>query len=136
MAHLKAFVSFGQTIKPHGEEWQSTFRELMHPYLERDVFPSNLKKALTKSLNKGSASSCTDLELFRVLQTFNEKPALVVEQLEAGTCFSIGKNMIFKKGPKARKRYRCLNLQNGREYMVHPLAEVKYIETEKNIKSA
>ncbi|MGB0177504.1 MAG: SprT-like domain-containing protein, partial [Owenweeksia sp.] len=136
MAHLKAFEDHGKTIKPHGDEWQSTFRELMKPYFERNVFPAALKSALSKSLQKGSASSCTDLELFRVLQTFNEKPALVVEQLNPGDCFSLGKGMIFKKGPKARKRYRCLNLANGREYMVHPLAEVKRIETEKNTKSA
>ena len=136
MAHLKAFESFGNGIKPHGEEWQVTFRQLMTPYLEQNIFPKNLRSALIKSLNRGSASSCTDLELFRVLQAFDKKPALVVEELETGTCFSLGNDMIFKKGPRARKRYRCLNLSNSREYMVHPLAEVKRIEPKNNIKSA
>ncbi len=136
MAHLKAFEKFGKTIKPHGEEWQQTFRELMLPYFQKGTFPEELRQALQKSLKKGTASSCTDLELFRVLKTYDPREVLLVEDLADGECFSLGKGLTFKKGPKARKRYRCLNLANGREYMVHPLAEVKRIENQKNSRSA
>ena len=138
MAHLKAFKDFGKQIKPHGEEWQHTFRELAKPFIEANIFPGQLTKSLIKSLNRGAASSCTDLELFRALKQYDERPdhIVTVEQIEDGEHFKLDHNKIFKKGPKSRKRYRCLNLSNGREYMVHPLAEVQKVENPNISKSA
>ncbi len=138
MAHLKAFKDFGKRIKPHGTEWQKTFIELAKPFIKAGIFPPELEKALIKSLNKGSASSCTDLELFKMLKQFDPDlhKKIHLEDLEAGAVFSLGKDKIFKKGPKLRKRFKCLNLTNGREYMVHPLAEIRLINPDKNKKSA
>jgi len=138
MAHLKAFKDFGKSIKPHGIEWQKAFNDLAQPFIDAKIFPPELEKALIKSLSKGSASSCTDLELFKTLKQFDPDQHLKthLEDLDAGAVFSLGKDKIFKKGPKLRKRYRCLNLSNGREYMVHPLAEVQIINSQKEQKSA
>jgi hypothetical protein len=133
MAHLKAFKNKGRSIKPHGKEWQETFLELCKPFIELKLFPESLNSALLKSLKKGSASSCTDLNLFRELKNFDQpkQNILLLENLPDGAYFTSGKNMVFKKGPRSRKRFRCLNLKNGKEYMVHPLAEVKLIEPDK-----
>ncbi len=130
MAHLKAFKNFGRKIKPHGREWQRIFMELAQPFLDANIFPNELSLKLKKSLRKGAASSCTDLELFRELQKFNpdHEQKTTVEDLETGAVFRLNQKKIFKKGPKARTRFRCLNLENGREYMVHALAEVEQIE--------
>lgn len=138
MAHLKAFKNYGHFIKPHGEEWAQTFRALAKPFIDAAVFPKALEQNLIKSLNKGAASSCTDVDLFRALKEFDETPEhlTTVEELNSGDYFSIDTNKIFQKGPKSRKRYRCLNLSNGREYMVHPLAEVKKIDNPNISKSA
>lgn len=122
IAHLKTFVQFGTKIKPHGKEWQNMFLEIAQPFIHQNIFPENLKKVLLKSLQKGNASSCTDLDLFRELQKFDEQTSLMVEDLPEGELFKAQNNMLFKKGPKARKRFRCLNIDNGKEYMVHPLA--------------
>jgi len=138
VAHLKAFKDNGRGIKPHGPEWQQCFRELSQPFFELKVFPAEVEQALRKSLEKGHASSCTDLDLFRSLQNYkqSESPLVTVEELELHSIFSLGKNKVFKKGPRMRKRYRCLNLKNGKEYMVHPLAEVLPLNSENQHKSA
>jgi hypothetical protein len=128
IAHLKAFKLFGRHIKPHGKEWQNEFLTIAQPFLDKNIFPKSLENVLITSLNKGSASSCTDLNLYRELQKFDEATKLFVEDLPEGAIFVASNNMTFKKGPKARKRYKCVNLNNKREYMVHPLAEVKELE--------
>lgn len=138
MAHLKAFKDFDKTIKPHGSEWQSTFRKLSSPFIDAGIFPDDIKHHFINSLNKGSASSCTDVNLFRQLKVYDETPSHIVtlEELPIGAIFAIGKDKIFRKGPKLRKRFKCLNLINKREYMVHPLAEVQLVENKKEHKSA
>lgn len=138
MAHLKAFKDFGKVIKPHGPEWQQSFRDLAKPFLDANVFPDDVKHQFINSLNKGAASSCTDLNLFRQLKVYDDTPDHIttLEQIAIGSHFRIGKDKIFRKGPKSRKRYKCLNLVNKREYMVHPLAEVELVENIKNNKSA
>lgn len=133
VAHLKAFSDHGLKIKPHGSEWQDAFRKLSQPFLEAGVFPNSLQNSLEKSLRKATASSCTDLDLFRELKSFDELPEniVVVEEVEEGSYFKLGKDKIFKRGPLMRKRYRCLNMTNGREYMVHPLAQVQIVKNQK-----
>lgn len=137
VAHLKAFKDHGKGIKPHGVEWQKTFLDLCLRFFEQKVFPADLQEKLQHSLHRGAASSCTDLNLYRALKQHDEPEDGVVtlEQLPDGTAFQIG-SKLFKKGPRSRKRFRCRNLQNGREYMVHPLAEVKLHENSKDQKSA
>lgn len=136
IAHLKAFVEFGKRIKPHGKEWQTTFLIIAKPFIEEEVFPKELAVILENSLKKGGASSCTDLDLFRELQKFEDSPKSTVEEIPDGSIFKADNKMVFKKGAKARKRYKCVCMSNGREYMVHPLAKAELIETEKKELSA
>jgi|TARA_R110002096_G_scaffold192564_2_gene374213 hypothetical protein len=136
IAHLKAFVEFGNRIKPHGNEWQETFLKITQPFIQEKIFPDNLASVLEKSLKKGGASSCTDLDLFRELQKFEKSPKTSVEEIPEGAIFRADNKMIFKKGAIARKRYKCKCLDNGREYMVHPLAKAELIETPKEEISA
>lgn len=138
VAHLKAFKDHGKMIKPHGGEWQKEFILLCEPFFKAGIFPPDLEKTLRHSLHKGAASSCTDLHLFRALKKYDRpcETKVTVEQIAEGKFFEIDGSKIFKKGPKSRKRYRCLNLQNGREFMVHPLAEARLITDDKDLKSA
>ncbi len=136
IAHLKAFVEYGNKIKPHGKEWQSTFLKISQPFLDQNIFPKDLAIILENSLKKGGASSCTDLDLFRELQKFEDSSKIPVEELEEGSIFRADNNKIFKKGPKARKRYKCVCLDNGKDYLVHPLAKAELIETIKQELSA
>lgn len=126
-AHLVAFDQFGRKIKPHGEEWQHCFREVSMPFIEASIFPSKLERAFKQSLARGHASSATDLQLLRVLKNYDAEDRneglTFVENIEQGQLFSLN-GKIFRRGLKSRKRFRCQDIQTGKEYMVHPLAEV------------
>lgn len=124
-AHLEAYVLFGRNINPHGEEWQETFRRCSSAFLEAKVFPADLAQAFTESLNIGYASSASSLKLMRVLRNYDpeQKVALHLEDLQEGQSFILNQKL-FRKGPKSRKRFKCEELNSGRLYMVHPLAEV------------
>lgn len=129
-AHLEAYHHFGRKIKAHGPEWQNTFQSVSRPFLEAEVFPTDLTIALERSLLKGHASSASAHELFRLLKTYDHSNSTFVEDLAEGTYFQIGKK-VFRKGPKSRKRYRCQSINNARIYMVHPLAEVEPLDNPK-----
>jgi hypothetical protein len=125
-AHLEAYVLYGKTINPHGEEWKNTFKKCSQPFLEKDIFPTDVASAFMVSLQKGYASSASSLELMRVLKNYDTKETHThrhLEELEDGTHFILNQK-IFLKGAKSRKRFKCKELRSGRFYMVHPLAEV------------
>ena len=56
-----------------------------------------------------------------------KKSFLLVEQLEMGTCFEIKGGRIFKKGELIRKRYKCTEIETGKDYLFSALYEVKKI---------
>lgn len=127
-AHLLAFDKFGRGIKAHGKEWQFCFLEVSGPFLASDIFPAKLKRAFTQSLAQGHASSATDHQLLRVLKDYDPEESAeartFVEDLPPASLFVLN-GRIFRKGPKSRKRYKCDELNSGRQFMVHPLAEVE-----------
>lgn len=130
-AHLVAFDKFGRKIKPHGEEWQFCFKDISQPFIDANIFPQKIKLAFKQSLARGHASSATDLQLLRVLKDYDaevpDEALTFVENLQLGDHFILN-GRVFKRGLKSRKRYRCLEIESRREYMVHPLAEVNQLE--------
>jgi hypothetical protein len=131
MAHLSCFVKHGikRSIKPHGKEWKEEFRHHMAPFITLNIFPQEVLKAVFNYMKNPWASSCSDEDLMRTLKKYDAKTDLIfLEELPENTLFSIGKNRIFRKGPKQRKHYKCLCLNNKRIYLVSPLAEVKILE--------
>jgi hypothetical protein len=123
-AHLIVWEKYRNSVKPHGKEWKETYRELMQPFTENGTFPKEILEVLKSYLSKSYASSNTDLQLSRVLQQYDKKDVLTLEQLDEGTLFRLPNGRRFKKGPLLRKRYRCPSIDNKRIYLVNPLAEV------------
>lgn len=125
-AHLLTWNDHKNKVKPHGEEWKYNFKRMMVPFLEQDVFPEDVKKAIVSYLHNPSAASCTDLKLSRALKKYDEVKADSprLEELPLHTVFTIKDGRQFKKGEKLRKRYRCTCLDNGHVYLFNPLAEV------------
>jgi SprT protein len=126
-AHLVAFDKFGKRIKAHGSEWQFCFKEISEPFLQSSIFPIKLQRAFRESLARGHASSATDHNLLRVLKEFDtfhaDQAPTFVEDVEMGSVFVLN-DRIFRRGPKSRKRFKCEEIDSGRQFMVHPLAEV------------
>ena len=124
-AHLLTWNDHKNKVKPHGSEWKHNFKRMMAPFLEQDIFPSDVKAAIVRYLGNPSAASCTDLTLSRALKKYDaEKKEIRLEELPLHAVFTIKDGRQFKKGEKLRKRYRCQCLDNGNIYLFNPLAEV------------
>lgn len=131
-AHLKTWQQYKDRVKPHGEEWKNNFKELVGPFLHLDIFPNDVLKAIVRYMENPAASSCTDVNLFRVLKTY-DKPSigrLTIDSILEGTKFYIKGGRLFQKGKKLRKRYICVELSTNKEYLFSPIAEVYPLQLE------
>jgi SprT protein len=129
LAHLIVFEQHKNRVAPHGKEWKSIYRELMLEYLQPDIFPEDILIVLKKSIQNSKASSTSDLKLSRILQQYDTTNKLSkVEELPLESVFETQNGRKFKKGEKVRTRYKCLNLQNNRVYLFHPLTPVVPID--------
>lgn len=128
-AHLNTFNTYQNRVSPHGEEWKIAYRALLLPVIQSGNLPSDIQKALVNSLVNTKASSCTDHQLSRVLQTY-DKPKEGVEILERlpnnSTFVLNGRH--FVKGPLRRKRYVCQEVKTSRSFLVNALAQVYPVE--------
>lgn len=127
LAHLLTFELYGNRVAAHGKEWKGEFGKMLARFLQQNVFPPDVEKALMKTLQNPAASSCGDENLLRVLRNYDEKTAgiLLVEQVPEGTVFSIKGGRRFKKGVKVRKRYKCVEEGSGKLYLFSGLYEVQ-----------
>jgi SprT protein len=124
-AHLETYLIHGRTVKPHGEEWKSAFRKLLLPVIDSKLLPNDIVNALVNSLVNTKASSCSDVQLFRVLKKYDKNPhgLELLETLPKNSIFGLqGKKYI--KGDLRRKRYLCKEVTSQKIYLVSGLAEV------------
>lgn len=126
-AHLKTYQDFKNRVKPHGEEWKNNFKSLIQPFLKLNILPADVVIAINAYMNNPAASSCTDLNLYRVLKKYDTKVSDTithVEELPEQAIFKMKNGRTFQKMEKLRKRYKCLELSTNRIYLFHPIAEV------------
>ena len=132
-AHLKTWNAYKSSVKPHGREWKSVFRELMRPFIQSGLFPDDIQQAIVRYLDNPAASSCADLGLYRVLRRYDTAgtSAYTVEELPENTVFTLKNGRTFQKKEKIRKRYRCIEVATQRIYLFSPVAEVIPLKSEK-----
>ncbi len=123
--HLIAFERYGMQIAPHGKEWKKVFGELLLDAIQQNIFPDDIQQELERYLKSPAASSCADHGLYRAIKQHDEFPSILLEDLPENCRFLINGNRIFQKGPKLRKRYRCIDESNNRMYLVSAVAEVQ-----------
>ncbi|MFD1063818.1 SprT-like domain-containing protein [Winogradskyella litorisediminis] len=129
IAHLKAYKTFGNKIKPHGIEWKQTFQHLILPFLNPEIFPLDLLPLLANHFKNPKASSDTDANLALALKQYDEEnDKTFIFEIPEGVTFKLYNGRIFKKGPKRRKRFECLELNSGKLYLFNPNAEVQLLE--------
>lgn len=129
IAHFEAHLKFGRKIKPHGKEWKYTFKNLMLPLLNPEVFPNSLLPLLAKHFLNPKASSDSDHKLAYALKQFdlpNGKTYIFEVPLDAH--FKLHNNRVFKMGVKRVKRFEALEVITGKLYLFNPNAEVELIE--------
>ena len=125
LAHLVAFIEYGQRIAPHGKEWKMTFKEMMLPFINPAVFPKELLPVLARHFKNPKASSSGDPVLDKSLTLYDKDTSGVfIEDLEEGTLFSYRENRTFRKGMKRRKRFECIEIATQKIYLFQPNARV------------
>lgn len=129
LAHLKTWEKHQNKVKPHGFQWKSAFQKLMIPFLQKDIFPDEIKTTLINYMKNPAASSCTDLALMRVLNKYDKKTEsdekeILIENLALGKNFKTLNGRYFKKISKRRTRFLCEEITSKRQFTFHPLTKV------------
>ena len=127
IAHLITYVKQSNRVQPHGAEWKANFGTILTVFVAKNIFPADVKAAVTSSINNPAASSCSDVKLLRVLKNYDLKKEEIyfVEQLPVGQLFEIKGNRVFEKGVQLRKRFKCREVATGKWYLFSPVSEVK-----------
>jgi len=128
LAHLFTFEKHKNTVEPHGIEWKNFYSQLLQDFVNRNLFPPDIVKALQKSIRNPSATANGETELLSVLRNYStpSRPDLtIVENLPNGAYFITENGRLFQKLNKRRKRYECIEVKTGRLYSFSGLSEVK-----------
>ncbi len=124
-AHLTNWNKYANKVKPHGEEWKNEYKILMQPFLDRKIFPEDIERAVRKYMTNPAASSCSDVNLLKVLKRFDSTHHTVfVSSIPAGSMFRLRNGRTFQKLELVRKRYRCKEISSGEIYLFSPVMEV------------
>jgi SprT protein len=134
IAHLLAFERYGHRIAPHGAEWKKEFGNVLKDFVSHDIFPEDLNKALTTTLQNPAASSCADVKLLRVLRNYDtNNKGVLVEELPSGALFTIRGGRVFRKGEKIKRRYRCEEIATKKIYLFSPVYEVEPLDGQQEL---
>ena len=129
LAHLFTFERYGNRVSAHGREWKSEFSAILKKYIDKNIFPPDIRNALTASLHDPAASSCGDENLLRVLRKYDlqKENIALAEQLKPGEQFRIKGGRIFRMGNKVRTRYKCMEVKTGKWFLFSGVYEVERI---------
>lgn len=129
IAHLKTHEEFGTKVQPHGKEWKNIFKKSMTPILKSEVYPNHIQREVMRYLQNPKASCAADTALLRVLKNEESNAVLLLEHLPQNALFVLPGRSPMRKGKKRRTRFLCEEVGTGRNFAVHPLAEVQLIQT-------
>ena len=126
LAHLVAFVRFGNRIDSHGKEWKAVYGEILQEFLLLGIFPSDIAYEIKTTMRSPAAGSCAEDGLIRVLRKYDRKEdhKRLVEEIDINGSFRTDDGRIFKRGDQLRKRIRCVEIKTGKIYLFSPVYEV------------
>ena len=102
---------------------------LMH-FIQMDLFPSDIKKSLLKTIKNPAATANGETSLLLVLRKYNTQQKegyQLVANVQEGALFEAMKGKVFKRGKKRRIRIECVELSTGHVYSFSALTEVKLV---------
>ena len=130
ISHYFTFKNYGINIKPHGVEWKNTFRSLLLPVINSDVFPNDVLKTLAAYAKNPKASTDTDLNLSLTLNKYNTNQSEYVSSLSNGTVFKASNDRTYIMIKKLRKRYECMDVLTKKLYLFSPNVSINQIINE------
>lgn len=128
-AHWLVIQQHPCRTQPHGSMWKQTFKMLMLPFLQDQIFPENLLGLLAKHMKNPKATLDADPPLALALKQYdpaNNKNFIF--ELETGTRFQAGNGKIYELGHLRKKRYACIELSTKRTYLFAAHSEVQIVE--------
>lgn len=129
LGHLLAFENYGNRIIAHGSEWKREYGKILAVFIQKNIFPSDIKNELLVTLNNPAATSCAETSLLRVLKKYDILiPGIfLLENLPHESVFKVKNGRTYKKGKQLRKRFLCQEIATGRMYLFSPVAEVALV---------
>lgn len=129
VAHLYVYLRHGNRVDPHGEEWKTTFTELMLPMLWESVFPDEILHELRRHMINPKASSFSDTQLTLVMRKFDKDAHqfALLSEIPEGSIFTF-QGRQFRKGKLRRTRVLCREMQSKRDYLVPADAQVSNVQ--------
>jgi SprT protein len=125
MAHASIWEKYGRKVTPHGIEWKKEFQKMMLPFLNPNFFPEKILKPLSFHMINPKSSTIRDVELSKIINTFDDKDIIFISDLKDGDEFRIRNGKKFRRIEKLRKNYKCIEVNTSKLYRFSPLAEVK-----------
>ncbi len=128
MAHLNTWLQHGNSIQPHGREWQAQYAALIMQY--RGIFPAEMQPLLTAYAARIPLSRTLDKQIDAQLRHYDDgySPAtdISLNSLAPGTRFHIAArpDHHFIAVEKRRTRWICRCREDGRQYLVSGTAQV------------
>lgn len=129
LAHLVAFIKYGNRIAAHGKEWKQVYGEILKEFLLLKIFPPDIAAEVAVTMQSPAAGSCAEDGLLRVLRKYDADASdkKLVEEIAPGSVFVMEDGRVFRRGEQLRKRIRCVEIKTGRIYLFSPVYEVKEV---------
>lgn len=129
VAHLRVYLSLGNKVEAHGEEWKTMFTELMVPLLWENIFPEDILHVLRRHMVNPKASSYADPLLIQAFRKYDKNQDRFIElaHLPEGSIFHFH-GRYFKKGRIRRTRILCVEMKSKRNYLVPADALVNNVQ--------
>ena len=128
MAHLDTWQQYKNSIQPHGHEWQANYARLINLYLP--LFPTDVSVLLQRYTARIPLSRTIEKQIDSQLRHYNPdytpSQDITLNDLTPGTRFHIASrpDHHFQALEKRRTRWICLNLADGKKYLVSGTAVV------------
>lgn len=122
-AHLECWNLYGNSVKPHGDEWKREYKKLMHEFLEARVFPPDIDHALRNYMSNPAATSCSDTHLMKTLKRYDRVKSVLLADLPDHARFLLN-DKEFIKGKKLRTRFECRQAGTNNIFLISETAEI------------
>lgn len=130
LGHLLCYEQFKNRVDAHGKEWKYLYGLLLADFIQRDIFPLDIKKSLKKTILNPAATANGETALLLVLRKYDvvkKEGMAFVAHLPDGAIFETEKGKRFQKIKKRRIRIECVELATGHIYSFSGLTEVRVI---------
>jgi hypothetical protein len=129
IAHLKTFLDYGHTVKPHGEEWKQNFQALFYLFQMEEEFANGkgILEVIEIELKDPKACSGVNLTVEKAFAQYDDVSGTYLEELKDGDTFNF-RGHLYQKLETRRTRVMCLNVSNQRKYTINKAALVEVCE--------